>query len=122
MVEIELTREADELVTVLYRIYLHRRECGSPRRSASYFGTAEQIKERLPRLWHLYDVEDACWELVNAGLLDALPGDDTVNEAKLSDLGIIWNQQRFKRGLSDVLSTLETAFGIAQHWMPGSGK
>lgn len=122
MLEVELTHEADELLTVLYRVYLHRRECGSPRRSAAYFGTAKQIRDLLPRLWHLYDVEDACWELVDAGLLNAMPGDNTVNEAELSGAGIIWNQQRFKRGLSDVLSTLETAFGIVQTWIPGPGR
>lgn len=112
MIELEITREADALLTVLYREYLRRRECGSPKRSAAFFGDAQQIKALMPDLWHIEDIKSVCWELCHADLMQAMPGDNSVNEAELTDKAIIWNQQRFRRGLSDVLAGLETMRGI----------
>ncbi len=107
MSEVRLTKDADALICALYKEYLQRRKDGEPKGGAKFLGGAEHIQQTIVPKWSLGDTEETLWELNRAGLLVCQPADDTVYLAFLADEGIIYMENRFKCGLSDVLGYIE---------------
>ena len=57
-------------------------------------------------------MEETLWELWRADLLNCQGADNTIYMAGLADEGIIYMENRFKNGLSDVLGYLEKVKSI----------
>ena len=107
MAEIKLTKDSDALICALYKEYLQRRKDGTPKNDAKYFGGADYIQQNIVPKWSLGDTEETLWELHRAGLLVCKPADNTVHFAILTDDGIVYMENRFKDGLSEVLGYIE---------------
>ena len=112
MAEIRLTKDSDALISVLYKEYLRKRKNGVPKGEAKYLGGAKHIQSTFVPRWLLADVEETLWELERAGLLLCQSADNTVILTALSDDGIIYMENRFKNGLTDVLDYVEKVKSI----------
>lgn len=106
-VSVELSRESDALICVLYREYLTRRAHGVPISRAGYFRDDSSIRENFLPAWAEDDVNEVCWRLAEKGLLSVQPGDDKANDVTLTDEGIIYMERRFSRKVSLIVSYLE---------------
>lgn len=107
MGDVKLTRDSDALICALYKEYLQKRKDGTPKGDAKWLGGAEHIQQTIVPKWSLADTEETLWELHRAGLLVCTSADNTVYFASLADDGIIYMENRFKDGLSDVLGYIE---------------
>ena len=107
MQKIELTKEADALICTLYNNFLQKRKAGTSRGDAKWLGSASHIQKTLVPQWSLGDIEDVCRELSRADLLNCQFADNTVHMALLTDTAIIYMENRFKNGVSEVLDYLE---------------
>lgn len=107
MSEVRLTKDSDALISALYKEYLQKRENGTPKGEAKWFGGASHIQETIVPNWIIGDVEETLWELERAGMLLCQPASNTINMTILSDDGIIYMESRFKDGLSSVLDHIE---------------
>ncbi len=105
--EIQLTKDSDALICALYKDYLQKRKDGVSKGDAKILGGAEHIQRTIVPKWILEDVEETLWELHRAGLLLCQPADNTVYLTILTDAGIIYMENRFKDGLTDILGYLE---------------
>lgn len=103
MSEIQLTKDADAMICVLYKNYLQRRKSGESKRSAKHFQGSEEIHAELMPKWSFEDVDETCRELSRAGFLDCLFADDVTEIADLSDTAIIYMENRFKKNLSSLI-------------------
>ena len=109
MGKIRLSRQAEELLTALYRKYRSRIDANVDPFVAAVFGTASDIqRDALPN-WAVSDIEASCYELEKAELLDCLCGDDTIQTAILNQNGINYAADRFRRNLSKFLNFAERA-------------
>ena len=54
----------------------------------------------------LENVDDSCWELLRAGMLDGFGADDMVCESELTDQAIIHMETRFQKGMKELLEFL----------------
>lgn len=107
MGETKLTKDSDALICVLYKEYLQKRKDGIAKGRAKDFGGAKHIQQTLVPKWSLGDTEETLLELKRAGMITCTAAENTVLFATLADDGIIYMENRFKNGLSDVLDYLE---------------
>ena len=107
-----LTKDADALICVLYKAYLQRRKDGTDKFHAKLFGGSPDIHENLMPKWSFEDVDETCRELCRARYIDVVFDDDIANTVILSDVGIIYMENRFVDGLSGVIGYLERIKGI----------
>ena len=107
MSDIKLSKDADALICALYKSYCEKRKLGQSRADAKWTGSAEKIRNEVVPRWILADVEDTCWELKRAGLLNSLDADNTVYDSALTDEAIIYMEGRFKSGVTEFLGYLE---------------
>jgi len=112
MREVALTKDSDALICALYKEYLQKRRDGISKREAKYLGGAKHIQQALVPKWPLGDVEETCWELERKGFLMCQPANNTIYMSVLGDDGIIYMENRFKNGLSEVLAYLEKVKSI----------
>lgn len=101
-----LTKDAEKLISLLYDVYLEKRENGKSKACAKQFGGSNLIKEKLLINWSIADIDEICRELNRAGLLNCTYANNTVYLASLSDEGISYLEKRFKNGLKDVIQFL----------------
>lgn len=107
MSEIKLTKDSEALICAIYKEYLQRRKSGIPKGDAKFFGSAKKIHEEIVPKWQLGDVEETCWELARKNFLICKPANNTVIDSFLGDEAIIYMENRFQNGLSDVLDYIE---------------
>lgn len=101
-----LTKDADKLICLMYKIYLERRKRKIIKDEASYFGDAEKIQKDIIPDWLVEDVVTTCWELHRKDLLFCHPGDNSANDVSLTNDGVVYMENRFANGLSDVVDFL----------------
>lgn len=101
-----LTKDSEKLICLLYKDYLEKRKSGLSKSKANSFGSSHNIHENLCPDWIFEDVDDTCRELSRAGLLHCLWADDIAYNVNLSDSGIIYMENRFKNGLLGVADFL----------------
>ncbi|KIP21099.1 hypothetical protein JV16_01593 [Anoxybacillus ayderensis] len=106
MVDIQLTKDADALICLLYKQYCAKLKDGVPKSQAKMFGSSEDIHQTIAPKWSFENVDETCRELHRAGLIECRYGDDIVWFVQLSDLGVIYMENRFKEGLKSVLEYL----------------
>lgn len=104
--EVNLTKDAEKLLCAMYKDYLEKRKSGSSKSHANYWGTSHVIHENLLPKWSFEDVDDICRELSRAEMIKCGWGDNIALYISISDLGIIYMENRFKNGLKDVASFL----------------
>ena len=104
--EINLTKDSEKLLCVMYKDYLEKRKSGMSKSRANYFGTSHVIHEELLPKWSFEDVDDTCRELSRAGLINCSWADNIAIWISISDLAISYMENRFKNGLLGVVDFL----------------
>ena len=103
----ELTKDAEKLICLLYKSYLQKRKSGMSKSQATCFGSSHDIHEQLCPELIFEDVDDTCRELSRAYLLNCLWADNIAYHVILSDNAIVYMENRFKNGLSEVLEFVD---------------
>lgn len=109
---VELTRDSDALICLLYKNYCESRSQGKSKSEANYFDDSNSIQETIIPKWDPENVADTCWELHRAGLLICQLGNDLANDVMLSDAGIIYMENRFKGKIKSILNYLINVLGF----------
>jgi len=107
-----LTKDSDALLCLLYKQYCQKRKSDVSKSSAKMFGSSADIQKTITPKWTFENVNETCNELSRAGFLDCSHSDDVVDSTCLSDIGIIYMENRFKDGLKSVLQYLERIKGL----------
>lgn len=97
-----LTKDADKMLCEIYAAYLERRKSGVPKALSKSFYDQNQWPEKYSASWHEADARETLRELRRAGFLKL----DICGGFALQDEAIIYMENRFKNGLSDVLGFL----------------
>jgi hypothetical protein len=105
--DIQLTKNADKLICVIYKIYLERIKNGQSMRNAKYFehlkyGKSDIRENKHLSGWHPDDISDILAELKNLGFIKLFIG----GSFSLESPGIIYMENRFKNGLIEVTDFL----------------
>lgn len=101
-----LTKDSDKLLCLLYKSYLEKIKSGTPKSNAKTFGSSHAIHDFFCPDWAFEDVDETCRQLSRAGLLDCFWADNIAYNTALSDAGIIYMENRFKNGLLSVADFL----------------
>lgn len=94
--DIQLTKDADKTLCEIYVNYLNRRADGIPKKVAKEFLNENEWPDPD---WHTPDGKESLAELQRAGMI----GQDILDGFWLKDEAIIYMENRFKNGLSEVL-------------------
>lgn len=106
----QLTKDAKRLICLLYNDYLQKLKHGSSKSDAKFFGSSHNIHQTLCPNLLFEDVDDTCRELSRAGFINCLWADNIAYSVHLSDDGIIYMENRFKKGLLDVTDFITKFF------------
>lgn len=107
MDKIQLTKDSDYLLCMLYKSYLEQRSSGIPKARAACVGSSVDIQRNIFPKWCLDDVDATCRELDRAGMLHCLYADNIVYIATLSDQAIIYMENRFENKVNRVLDYIK---------------
>lgn len=110
--DVTLTKDADALICVLYKKYCQDRKDGVSKVNAKLFDGSEQIFNELLPKWTYDDVDETCRELDRSGLVACFYADDVAQKVWFTDSGIVYMENRFKKGLSEVLEYLGKIKGL----------
>lgn len=106
MQDIPLTHDSDYLICAMYKEYLKRRKEGIAKVNAKSFQDSQWIKDNLMPEWSFEDVDETCRELHRAKLLDNMYASNVVYFSCLTDLGIVYMENRFKNNLSAIAENM----------------
>ena len=112
----ELTSEAEVLLSLLYQEYCSRRRSGARIFAASRFGDDSYLQSQIVPNIDLEDLSELLWELRDAGMICASPGDDRVNDIELLRAGVAHMDHRFSRNLKTV-SEFVSNFSSLVPWL-----
>jgi hypothetical protein len=104
---VELTKDADTLICLLYKAYIEKRESGVSKANAKSFGGSDNIHQSIVPSWPFDDVDETCRELDRAGLLNCQYADNIVYFANLPNESITYMEGRFGRKLGNVLDYIK---------------
>lgn len=99
---ISLTKDADKLICLIYREFLLRREQGVAKRQAKDFAEPRKWPASFQANFCSDDLPEILTELKHAGLVKRY----IYGGFQLEDAGIIYMEQRFPNGISEVLDWL----------------
>lgn len=99
---VEITKDAEKMLVILYNVFLDRQKSGMSKRDARRFTNDYFLQEKPFAFMCRSDVTDARMELANSNLMSIYMGGD----CELTDIAIVYLGNRFKNGLIDVLSFL----------------
>ncbi len=102
--EYNLTKDAEYLLCVLYTQYKKKRENKVNKAKAKEMGSSENIFTTLLSEWTYEDVDETCSELSRNDLLFCDYRDNRVAYTRLEDSAIFYMENRFKKGVSEVLN------------------
>lgn len=98
----DLTRDADKLLCLMYKSYLDKRKINSSKKECNYFGTTYDIHKNLLSDQHFDDVDKLVCELKRKELIVGDSGDNILIEISLSDSAIAYMENRFKNGIKEL--------------------
>lgn len=104
--DIKLTKDSDRLICEIYKKYLEKIAENISKSEAKKLGSSKEIHSEIMPEWFFSDVDEICRELGRAGLLNCFYADNIVYSASISDVGIIYMENRFKNGIKDVVNFL----------------
>lgn len=99
---IELTKDADKMICEIYAAYMKRRAEGLPKRAAKDFVDQSRWPAEYSKDWNSEDSSETLAELKRAGLIKLY----LYGGFSLNDEAIIYMENRFKSGASEVLEWL----------------
>ena len=100
--EVKLTKEADKLLTVMYREYLNKRKAGQPKSCAKEF-EYDYLNSMEPfNAWPDGDFSETLRELASKNLIKVYIGGDS----ELTDDTIATMEYRFVDGFKSIASYL----------------
>lgn len=103
MSDIQLSRDADYLICLIYKRYLELHDNGICKSDAKSIGDSHDVHQNIVPEWSFEDTDDTCRELINNGLLDnRIYMDNYCGYMNLSDNGIIYMENRFKNGFKEL--------------------
>lgn len=111
MSEKMITKDAASLLSAIYKAYKKRKRSGQPKQNAVILGSSSDIRQEIMSQWSLEDINEACWELHDAELLECLPGDDSVQMAILTKAGIAYSESR-------ITGILKSFWGLLKELLP----
>ena len=97
-----LSRDAEKMICVLYKVYLERRKAKTPKAAAREFSDLDQTKLDGIADWLDADRTETAHELKQAGFVKRYIDGSVVSE----DAAIVFMENRFKNGLTEVISFL----------------
>lgn len=98
--DVQLTKDADKTLCEIYAAYLNRRSTGDPKRVAKDFPDEDQFPDPD---WTTPDGQESLEELKRAGMIRRY----IYGGFCLEDSAIIYMENRFQKGASEVLDWLE---------------
>lgn len=98
----ELTKDADRMMCEIYAAYMKRRANGTSKRAAKDFADQATWPEEYATNWRSEDGSETLAELKRAGLIKLY----LYGGFCLEDQAIIYMENRFKNGVSEVLDWL----------------
>lgn len=102
----DITKDAKRVLIRLYGEYLSRKKSGQSRQDSIYFGDSNQIQAAFFPNENPDDIASYCWELHKKEYISCTPGDNIANDITLQPNTIVFMEQRFPRGLKQVLEVL----------------
>lgn len=112
LVEFDLTAEAENLLKLMYTVYLSRRKEGKGRTQANQFDSAEEIHDTFLKNMRQEDVTALCFELQRNGCISGYAADDSLFDIELSDISIVYGEQKFSRDCKNLLEWMKSIKGI----------
>ena len=96
---IQLTKDADKLICLIYKDFLTRRKNGVSKGAARDFPEPSQLPAAFLSELSVEDISETLLELKKAGFVKVF----IYGDFQLEDSGIIYMEQRFPNGISQVL-------------------
>lgn len=103
--DITLTKDSEKLLCIIYKDYLEKRKSGIAKSVANNYNSSEDIHKLLPD-WNIADVNSTCYELKRSGMINHKNYDNVPSSISISDIGIMYMENRFKDGLLGVIDFL----------------
>ena len=104
MSDIQLSKDADYLICLIYKRYIEMRNNGISKSDAKTIGDSHDAHENIVPEWSFEDTDDTCRELINKGLLDnRIYVDDICGYMSLSDDGIVYMENRLGNKISKII-------------------
>lgn len=103
MSNVKLTKDSDILICAIYKYYLENRKKGFSKSYCKNLDSSQTIQKNIMPKWSFEDVDETCRELARAHLLNCDYADDVVYSVFLTDEAILYMENRFKNGLSELL-------------------
>ena len=100
--EINLTKDADKAICLIYKEYLSKRNSGIPKKVAKDFSSRDQWPDSFSSELGFLDFLETLNELKADGFVKRFIG----GGFQLEDAGIIYMEQRFPNGIAQVLDWL----------------
>ena len=97
-----LTKEQQYLLISMYKEVLNRQPALSMEQ-ANNFNDSDQLIELFSLDMSSDYVSDLCWKLYSKGYIVCYPGDNLANKISLSDKTIVYMENKFKKGIKDVV-------------------
>lgn len=107
MSNIELSKDADALICLIYKYYLNSRNNGSSKSKAKELGSSEDINNNIIPEWSFDDVDDTCRELNRNNLLNIAYSSNICYDVELTDKAIVYMENRFSNKVQNVLTYIQ---------------
>lgn len=101
-----VSNDAAKSLYILYREYLNRRSRGTDKIDALRFGSSSNIRNDFLSECSISDVDSICHELKCAGFMDCRSYDNHVMFSSLTSEAIVYMENRFKKGISEVIDAI----------------
>ena len=100
----ELTKDADKVICCIYKEYLEKRKSGISKSEAKEFDGNFYLNIKALSKWNSADVSDTLQELHDKELIKK----NIIGDFDLSDSAIVYMENRFKNGLSEVMDFISS--------------
>lgn len=111
MVYFDISAEAQNLLKLLYALYMSRRAEGKGRVESNYFANCEEIQKSYLKNTRVDDVIDLCRELKKNGCITYRTLDNIPSDISLTHEAIVYGEQTFKRNVSELLGWIDKIKG-----------
>lgn len=102
----QITKDADKMICCIYKSYLERRKNGESKSLAKRFENNYFASDSNLSKWQSEDISETLLELAHSQLVNIYIGGDF----NITDQAIIYMENRFKNGLSEILDIISKMF------------
>lgn len=97
-----ITKDSEKVICYIYKMYIEDRKDGKSKAEARRFNKNFYTNDKDLSKWYYSDISDCLLELANNGYIKIYIGGDF----DILDSTIVYMENRFKNGLSDVLDLI----------------